>query len=286
VFGSNRGLFAVAAGTLYLVLTLNTHSKRATNWKPDPREEISLKLLIRRKVRIGAKRVAQVFDLVAITNIVGARPQSLNLYSYVENGPVNRIDPDGHEGEGGGGDGGDSGGQSTEKPGGAATTPSTDCKQVTVAVAKYQDAHEVTNKEQKDRTGNVVANKTGVEGKLIDTVKVNGKAASGVSVTEDAPTVDTKNGTVVDSTTSTGHGNTNANGQVFDTLGIYHPTDGSAATNGAVLHDFASNLWTSTDRQTLSMTFKDGVTCLADMTRTLTNIGPNGPSSSYNMYFP
>src|SRR5262249_49306900 len=23
-------------------------------------------------------------------------PQSLNLYSYVENGPVNRIDPDGH----------------------------------------------------------------------------------------------------------------------------------------------------------------------------------------------
>jgi hypothetical protein len=25
-------------------------------------------------------------------------PQTLNLYSYVENGPLNRIDPDGHEG--------------------------------------------------------------------------------------------------------------------------------------------------------------------------------------------
>lgn len=28
-------------------------------------------------------------------------PQTLNLYSYVENGPLNRIDPDGHEDEGG-----------------------------------------------------------------------------------------------------------------------------------------------------------------------------------------
>jgi len=28
-------------------------------------------------------------------------PQSLNLYSYVENGPLNRIDPDGHDEEGG-----------------------------------------------------------------------------------------------------------------------------------------------------------------------------------------
>jgi RHS repeat-associated protein len=56
-------------------------------------------------------------------------PQSLNLYSYVENGPVNRIDPDGHEGEGGGGDGGDSGGQTTEKPGGTATTPAAEPQQ-------------------------------------------------------------------------------------------------------------------------------------------------------------
>jgi RHS repeat-associated protein len=31
-------------------------------------------------------------------------PQSLNLYSYVENGPVNRIDPDGHDDAGGGGE--------------------------------------------------------------------------------------------------------------------------------------------------------------------------------------
>jgi hypothetical protein len=36
-------------------------------------------------------------------------PQSLNLYSYVENGPVNRIDPDGHDPDGGGGGGGDPG---------------------------------------------------------------------------------------------------------------------------------------------------------------------------------
>src|SRR6202035_3442774 len=33
-------------------------------------------------------------------------PQTLNLYSYVENGPLNRIDPDGHDADGGGGDGG------------------------------------------------------------------------------------------------------------------------------------------------------------------------------------
>src|ERR1700730_17920453 len=36
-------------------------------------------------------------------------PQSLNLYSYVENGPVNRIDPDGHEDAGGGGGSGSTG---------------------------------------------------------------------------------------------------------------------------------------------------------------------------------
>src|ERR1017187_5065920 len=30
-------------------------------------------------------------------------PHSLNLYSYVENGPVNRIDPDGHDADEGGG---------------------------------------------------------------------------------------------------------------------------------------------------------------------------------------
>jgi RHS repeat-associated protein len=47
-------------------------------------------------------------------------PQTLNLYSYVENGPVNRIDPDGHDDEapaGGGGDpsGGSSAGQAQTK---------------------------------------------------------------------------------------------------------------------------------------------------------------------------
>jgi RHS repeat-associated protein len=31
-----------------------------------------------------------------------SRPQSLNLYSYVENNPTTLVDPDGHEGEGGG----------------------------------------------------------------------------------------------------------------------------------------------------------------------------------------
>jgi RHS repeat-associated protein len=40
-------------------------------------------------------------------------PQTLNLYSFVENGPVNRIDPDGHE-DGGGGGGGDPSGGSTQ----------------------------------------------------------------------------------------------------------------------------------------------------------------------------
>jgi RHS repeat-associated protein len=47
-------------------------------------------------------------------------PQSLNLYSFTENGPVNRIDPDGHDGEApaGGSDdsgGGPSGGQAQNK---------------------------------------------------------------------------------------------------------------------------------------------------------------------------
>jgi RHS repeat-associated protein len=58
-------------------------------------------------------------------------PQTLNLYSYVENGPLNRIDPDGHEE--GGSSGGDSNGDSTAGQAGTKQTQGFPVQSLTVS---------------------------------------------------------------------------------------------------------------------------------------------------------
>jgi RHS repeat-associated protein len=200
-------------------------------------------------------------------------PQTLNLYAMVADDPESFADLDGHDGDGTA--------IQTAKRGGASAQPN--CSDVRVVAMVEQKPTVVQNQEIKDINGKVIAKATGVEGKLVDTVTVNGKAASDVKVTEANQNSDTKNGQPVSSTLAQGKGSTNANGQIGDTIGIYHPTDGTRADNNLIKQDFSSNTWTSTDKQTLTLTLPNGQTCSATSTRTLTNAGPHGPSSHYTL---
>ena len=180
-------------------------------------------------------------------------PQSLNLYSYVQNNPTTTGDPDGH-----------------------CPSDNPNCKNVTVQAEVAEKPHVVQNETIKDINGKVVAKATGVEGQLVDTVKVNGTPTSGVQVTETNQNTDTRNGKPINSTLEEGKGTTNENGQFGDKIGMAQATDGSKATNNSIKQDYQNNVWTSTDKQTLTLTFTGGATCSATSTRTLTNAGGNG----------
>ena len=174
-------------------------------------------------------------------------PQTLNLYGYVRNNPPSKRDPDGH------------------------TCAGDDCDNVKVKASVEQKAQMVQNQQVKDINGTVIAKVTGVEGRLVDTVTMNGKPASGVRVTEKNEDSDTRNGSPVSTTLVQGKASTNKDGQIADTDGIYRRTDGTKATNKSIKQDFSNNTWTSTDNQTLTLTFPGGPTCSATSTRTLTN---------------
>jgi RHS repeat-associated protein len=180
-------------------------------------------------------------------------PQTLNLYNYMRNNPLSGIDKDGHCGG-----------------------PNDPCSKVTVQATVAEKPTAVKNETIKDVNGKVIAKATGVEGKIVETVKVNGQPAPDVKVTEANQNTDTKNGQQVSSTLAQGKGSTNADGQIGDTIGIYHPTDGSKAANAAIKQDFSGNTWTSTDKQTLTLTLPSGQSCSATSERTLTNAGGNG----------
>ena len=185
-------------------------------------------------------------------------PQTLNLYSYVRNNPLSRPDLDGH-------------------------CPGEDCSQVKIEAKVEQKPTTVQNIQIKDINGNNVAKATGVEGKIVFTVKVNGTPTAGLQVTETNQGGDTKNDKTVSSTLVQGKGKTNGDGQIGDTIGIYHPTDGQKSTNETIKADFSNNTWTSSDKQTLSVTLPGGCTCSATSTRTLTNASPDGPSKKYTL---
>ena len=188
-------------------------------------------------------------------------PQSFNLYGYVQNNLTTFGDPDGHCPPGDG-----------------------NCSKVKVEAKVDQKPKVVQNEKIKDINGKVIAKATGVEGKIVDTVKVNGQAAADVKVTEANQNSDTKNGQPVSATLAQGKGSTNAGGQIGDTIGIYHPTDGRKTTNNAIKQDFSNNTWSSTDTQTLTLALPGGQSCSATSTRTLTNAVSDGsPSSKYTL---
>lgn len=207
-------------------------------------------------------------------------PQSWNRYSYVLNNPLKLVDPTGmvdddpqKKGEE----------QKGQKRGGQ------DCSQVKIeakidqpTIVQNKTIKGINGKTLKDANGKDVK-ATGVEGGIVFTVTVNGQPAADVKVTETNQDTDTKNGSTISSTLVEGKGSTNADGQIGDKIATYQTTDGSKETNNKIKADFSNNTWTSTDTQTLTLTFPRGGVCSATSTRTLTNAGPNGPSSKFTI---
>jgi RHS repeat-associated protein len=207
-------------------------------------------------------------------------PQSWNRYSYVLNNPLKLIDPNGLKDDDPQKKGEEQKGQ---KRGGQ------DCGQVKIeakidqpTIVQNKTINDVNGKTLKDANGKDVK-ATGVEGGIVFTVTVNGQPAADVKVTETNQNTDTKNGSPISSTLEEGKGSTNADGPIGDKVAMYQTTDGSKETNNKIKADFSNNTWTSTDNQTLTLTFPRGGVCSATSTRTLTNAGPNGPSSKFTI---
>ena len=183
-----------------------------------------------------------------------ADPQSLNLYTYVRNIPTSKVDADGHcQGEG--------------------------CKNVTVESVKDQDPS--AKKNVSIQTNDGAKNVTGVSGQLVDTVKVDGKAAAGVKVTEqNTQTVVVNGKQQPDPQKAQGADKTDSKGQVNDKVGAWHSAGSTDQANDAIINQFNSSAVTFTDTQTMTLTFPDGTMCDATSTRTLTNVGADGKASS------
>jgi len=178
-------------------------------------------------------------------------PQSLNLYSYVQNNPTTLGDPDGHC-----------------PPQDSSTTT---CSQVKVQVEKKEEPKTVTNTPVK--RGQLAS---GVRGRLGLTITDNGKPASGVKVTESNKVSLSENGKKVPTILVEGKYTTGSDGKVDDLVGILAPTNGTTKENAAIAKDLTTNTYVEKDKQTLTLQMPDGRTCTCTDTRTLTNAGPNG----------
>ena len=179
-------------------------------------------------------------------------PQTLNLYGYLRNNPLGGVDADGHCG------------------GGPNDPPCSDVK----VEAKVQEQPKITvNEKQEDGTS-----KTGVRGKLQDTITVGGKPLADTKVNESNATTLTVNGKDRQAPLDQGPAATNNAGQLGDRIGVQAPAD--PAQDKDFVSAISSAPITFTSTQTLTFTIPDGSTCSATSTRTLTNIGPDGQGSA------
>lgn len=181
-------------------------------------------------------------------------PQSLNLYGYVRDNPISRIDPDGH------------------CPAGA-----TNCADVQVTVKNPQQNVQVSSVNGvKDKDG-VQHSGVGPNGTVQEVVTVKGKAAGGVDVTEN----NQRTKTVGDKTThppvKEGEATTKKDGKFLDIIGSTNNVPQSEV--GEVTKEYNNTPVTITDKQTLTLTFKDGTQCSATTTKTLTNVDKDGKAS-------
>jgi RHS repeat-associated protein len=179
-------------------------------------------------------------------------PQSLNLYSYVQNNPTTVGDPDGH------------------------CPDDSACSNVKVTVTAPDPSLQVNVKTG----GNYV---TG--GGTIATVTFtsNGQPMTGMSVTESPKVTDNLRLETGNGTANPGSETTNAQGSIKDTFikplaSTSEPGNFSDKEQAAMKSDLNSKPYSDTKDQTLTFTTKDAsgktCTCQATYSETLSNIAP------------
>jgi len=186
-------------------------------------------------------------------------PQSLNLYAYVGNNPLNRVDADGH-----------CGGQNDETP---------DCQNVTVEVTKKTDVIPVKTNAPID--GKIYSAEAT---QVTYTVKVDGQQATNMDVHEDNTTSLTVNGVPQGGPTYQ-QDYKSTDGTIPDVVGPAIATDGSKTQLQSATNQLTSNREVFTDKQTMTVTTQ-GCTCSFESTRTVSNVKKNGKLGSYKADVP
>jgi len=186
-------------------------------------------------------------------------PQSLNLYAYVQNNPLSRIDADGHKGRCGG----------PGQP--ACTCADVEVKAKTTSDPKYIKTNPI------DRKGTILA---GVAGEVTYTVKVDKKTPSEIQAHESNNITEKENGVPkpvqVYQTT-----NNSDNGKIPDTVGPVMPSTGTASDLKNVDNEYSANKWEMTAQHSMSLiisgpNISGTLTCNTYSINTVTNIGSNG----------
>jgi RHS repeat-associated protein len=182
-------------------------------------------------------------------------PQSLNLYSYVENNPLNRTDPTGHCGE-----------NAQAKP----------CK---VKDIKMKATPSNPNMVQQDMDGKGGVGKvTGVRATITESIKVSGNPQ--VSVSEQNTTQNTRNGVIQPNQQQVQNTNSvtlQPGQQITDASSLVRATGGDPQVSQAIAQDYTNNAWTSSTNHSETLTLGNGQEFLAVTQRTLQN-GAGGPT--------
>ena len=126
----------------------------------------------------------------------------------------------------------------------------------------------------------VGASVTGVKGTIQDTITMNRKPLSGVSVEETNTSTVTLNGKIQPTRTIQGSGSTNNAGQLNDTVGLLAPAR-TAAQDKPLIRLLKTQAVTLTITNAITFTVPGGSKYSATTTRTLTNVGSNGKVNSH-----
>ncbi len=192
-------------------------------------------------------------------------PQSLNLYAYVRNNPITRVDVDGH---------------------GPNDPP---CNQILLKVEagknqKIEKGHEEKGKDPNGKPIKIHA--TGVFAKLKFTLESHGDRIKGAAITEHNAPVNKRNG--IPQKTFLNQAMeplpSNLDGQYADTATMAKPTN-SKAEETSVAADLSGNRWEHTDIKRFDITISGTEHCSADFIETMSN-GSGGGKYQFNSGIP
>jgi len=167
-------------------------------------------------------------------------PQSLNLYSYVQNNPTTVGDADGH-------------------------CSGDDCAKITVAA-------EVTKQPELESSRSGRTSTATAEGEVQYAVKYSGKPMADTPIHEDVSNRSTRDGRPDPSTTTTRDDKTNKQGLITDQSSISVKTEApSLPGTNAAEQTMTTSVFSKETTQTLTMTSPSGCSCSVTEKRTLSN---------------